>query len=169
VRLEVDDRIPSRIREMLTQNLELQSYQVLSVKGRVGLASTIELLRLDRPELKDPPFLPYVPKVVTTEESIFSVLRRRNLLLYHPYDSFNPVVDFVRAAARDPGVLTIKQTLYRVGADSPIVQALMEARENGKQVAVLVELKARFDESNNIVWARALEHAGVHVVYGLMD
>ncbi len=168
VRLEVDDGIPERIREMLIQNLELQPYQAFSVKGSVGLASTIELLRLERPELKDPPFIPYIPRSIANAKSIFSLLRQQNVLLCHPYDSFNPVVDFVRAAAADPDVVTIKQTLYRVGEDSPIVQALMEARENGKQVAVLVELKARFDETNNIVWARALEKAGVHVVYGVM-
>ena len=168
VRLEVDDRIPDSIRDMLVRNLELEPYQAHAVDGPIGLADVMELLRLDRPELKEKPFLPRTPEPLAGDSSTFSVLRRRNLLLYHPYDSFTPVVDFVREAANDPDVVAIKQTLYRVGPDSPIVKALMEARENGKQVAALVELKARFDEANNIVWARALERAGVHVVYGLM-
>ncbi len=168
VRLEVDNRMPDRIRDILIQNLGLAPYQAFSVDGPIGMSNVIELAGLPRPELKDPPFLPSVPPALNTDQSLFPSLRQRNILLYHPYDSFNPVVDFIREAARDPKVLTIKQTLYRVGPDSPIVQALMEARENGKQVAVLVELKARFDETNNIVWARALERAGVHVVYGVM-
>jgi polyphosphate kinase len=168
VRLEFDNRIPDRIRDILIQNLELQPYQAYSVVSPVGLAGVMELTKLDRPDLKDPPFLPHVPESLSTDESVFSTLSRSNVLLYHPFDSFNPVVDFVRAAARDPDVVAIKQTLYRVGPDSPIVQALKEARENGKQVAVLVELKARFDETNNIVWARDLEHHGVHVVYGVV-
>ncbi len=167
VRLESDGRMPEQIHDILIRNLELAPYQAHSVDGPMGLADVIELINLDLPELKDPPFLPFIPPSLT-EENIFSVLKRRNVLLYHPYDSFNPVVDFIRAAARDPDVITIKQTLYRVGSDSPVVEALMEARDNGKQVAVLVELKARFDETNNIVWARALERAGVHVVYGLV-
>jgi len=168
VRLEVDDQMPDRVRDILMRNLALKPYQTHSVGGPIGMADVIGLIKLDRPELKDPPFLPFVPPSLATDETIYSLLRRRNILLYHPFDSFSPVVDFIREAARDPEVLTIKQTLYRVGPDSPIVKALMEARENGKQVAVLVELKARFDESNNIVWAKALERAGVHVVYGLL-
>lgn len=168
VRLEIDERTPQEIRDILIQNLEIEPYQATTVGRPVGLAGVMELMRVERPELKDTPFQSYVPRIFTSEDSIFQTLRRRNVLLYHPYDSFNPVVDFLRAAARDPDVVAIKQTLYRVGPDSPIVRALMEARENGKQVAVLVELKARFDETNNIVWARALERAGVHVVYGLV-
>ncbi len=169
VRLEVDAAMPERIRKLLVENLgNLAPYQVYAVERPLGMSCLMELLRVDRPDLKDLPFLPAMPRALARGENIFRVIQRHDLLLYHPYDSFLPVVDFVREAARDPNVLAIKQTLYRVGSNSPIVDALMEARENGKQVAVLVELKARFDEENNIVWARALERAGVHVVYGLM-
>ncbi len=168
VRLEVDAAMPERIRDILVSNLGLAPYQVYTVDAPIGMASLVELTKINRPDLKDPPFLPAIPSPLTTGESIFSVIRRRDILLYHPYDSFAPVVDFLHAAARDPDVLAIKQTLYRVGPDSPVVAALMKARENGKQVAVLVELKARFDEESNIGWARALERAGVHVVYGLI-
>ncbi len=168
VRLEIDETMPDQVRDILMTNLGLAPYQVYTVGGPLGLADVMQLMGVNRPDLKDPPFKPAVVPQLGTDESIFSVIRRSNLLLYHPYDSFDPVVRFVREAARDSGVLAIKQTLYRVGPDSPIVAALMEARENGKQVAVLVELKARFDEENNIVWARSLEEAGVHVVYGLM-
>ena len=168
VRLEIDETMPEQVRDILINNLGLAPYQVYTVGGPLGLADTMELMDVNRPDLKDKPFQPSVPPQLSTEESIFSVVRRHNILVYHPYDSFDPVVRFVREAARDPEVLAIKQTLYRVGPDSPIVSALMDARENGKQVAVLVELKARFDEENNIVWARSLEEAGVHVVYGLV-
>jgi len=168
VRLEVTDAMPQRIRDILIQNLELAPYQVYAVQEPIGMADLMDLTSIDRPDLKYKPFLPAVPPPLATEENIFSVIKQHNILLYHPYDSFAPVVDFVQQAARDPDVLAIKQTLYRVGPNSPIVAALMEAREHGKQVAVLVELKARFDEENNIVWARALEEAGVHVVYGLL-
>jgi polyphosphate kinase len=168
VRLEIDNAMPERVRDILVSNLRLAPYQVYTVDGPIGTAALMELTRIERPDLKDRPFQPAVPLSLNTEESIFSVIRRRDIMLYHPYDSFTPVVDFVREAAHDPDVLAIKQTLYRVGPDSPIVATLMKARENGKQVAVLVELKARFDEENNIVWARSLERAGVHVVYGLL-
>jgi polyphosphate kinase len=126
------------------------------------------LYKLDRPELKDRTFVPGVPAGLRTEENIFDVIKRQDILLHHPYNSFASVVDFINTAAVDPYVLAIKMTLYRTGADSPIVRALMEASERGKQVAVLVELKARFDEEKNIEWARRLERAGVHVVYGLL-
>ncbi|NOX61462.1 MAG: polyphosphate kinase 1 [Chloroflexi bacterium] len=168
VRLEVDAAMPDRVRDILAENMGLLPYQIYQIDGPVGLSDVMELMKVERPDLKDPPFTASIPHPFTTGEDMFSVIRRRNVLLYHPYDSFTPVVDFIRAAARDPNVLTIKQTLYRVGKNAPVVQALMEARENGKQVAVLVELKARFDEENNIVWAKALERAGVHVVYGLV-
>ncbi|MCB1055949.1 MAG: polyphosphate kinase 1, partial [Acidobacteria bacterium] len=168
VRLEVDEKMPERVREILLHNLELAPYQVFTTRGPIGLTDVAELASVDRPELKYTPFAPVVHPVANREDTIFAVLRRHDRLLYHPYDSFNPVIGFLREAARDPDVLAIKQTLYRVGPNSPIVEALMEARENGKQVSVLVELKARFDEENNIVWARALERAGVHVVYGVV-
>ena len=168
VRLEVVQTMPERIRDILLRNLHLEPYQVYTVAGSLGLADVMELTRVDRPELKDRPFSPALPRPLATKEGLFAAIRREDILLYHPYDSFMPVVDFVREAAHDPQVLAIKQTLYRVGANSPIVQALMEARENGKQVAVLLELKARFDEENNIAWARALEDEGVHVVYGVL-
>jgi polyphosphate kinase len=123
---------------------------------------------LDRAELKDQPFLPAPLSGLADDDDIFSLIRRNDILLHHPFDSFQPVVDFLRAAARDPNVLAIKMTLYRVGRNAPVVEALLEAQENQKQVAVLVELKARFDEESNIEWARALEREGVHVVYGLV-
>jgi polyphosphate kinase len=168
VRLEVDQAIPERIRDVLLHNLHLEAYQIYTEDSPLGLADAMELTRIDRPDLKDRPFIPNIPRPLSTKENLFAAIRRDDLLLYHPYDSFMPVVDFVREAAHDPQVLAIKQTLYRVGANSPIVNALMEARENGKQVAVLLELKARFDEENNIAWARALEDEGVHVVYGVL-
>ena len=169
VRLEVDKAMPRRIRDILVENLGLAPYLVYTVEGPIGLSDLARLTDVNRPELKDPPFLPYISPSFSRPGTIFDVIRyRKNILLYHPYDSFTPVVDFLRAAARDPQVLAIKQTLYRVGPNAPVVDALLEARENDKQVAVLVELKARFDEENNIVWAKALERAGVHVIYGVM-
>ncbi len=168
VRLEVDTKMPDRIRNILISNLGLAPYQIFHMDGPLGLSDLSELTRLNRPELKYPPFKRGVPRCLADGEDIFSTLKGRQVLLYHPYDSFNPVVDFVNQAAEDPDVMAIKQTLYRCGPNSPIVKALMKARENGKQVSAMVELKARFDEENNIGWARALERAGVHVVYGLL-
>ena len=168
VRLEVDETLPDWIRDMLMDNLEVTSHDMYTVNGPLDLHNLMDLLRLDRPDLKDPPFYPTTPPPLASGDSLMSVLRRQDLLFHHPYDSFSQVVDFVNTAASDPAVLAIKQTLYRVGPNSPIVHALMRARENGKQVTVLVELKARFDEESNIEWARALENTGVHVVYGLI-
>lgn len=168
VRLEVDHSTPEPIKDILVRNLNLSSYQMYTQYIPLGMSSLMELTRIDRPDLKYPPFLPATPDMLVKRESMFSVIRREDVLLYHPYDNFLPVVDFLREAASDPNVLAIKQTLYRVGANSPIIQALMDARENGKQVAVLFELKARFDEENNIELARKLDDEGVHVVYGVL-
>ncbi len=166
VRLDVNPGMPEYIKQILMDNLRVSDRKVYEISRSLNLASVIELLKVNRPDLKDEPF---VPKDHLEERlSIFDEIKRRHILLYHPYDSFQPVVDFIQQAAEDPDVLAIKQTLYRVGDNSPIVKALIEAAERGKQVAVLVELKARFDEENNIVWARALEKVGVHVVYGLI-
>ncbi len=167
VRLELDSRTPEHIAEILTRNLQLPSYLIYTGDSPIGMAGVMELTAIERPELKDPPFQQTVPALLSKPGGVLEAIRQEDLLLYHPYDSFMPVVEFVREAANDPNVLAIKQTLYRVSAKSPIIDALMEARTNGKQVAVLVELKARFDEENNIEWARKLEDEGVHVIYGV--
>ncbi len=168
VRLELDQRTPDFIKDILIRNLSLAPYQVYTYDFRLGLSNLFELTAIDKPDLKFPPHHPSLLFESGAKDSMFSMIRREDLFLYHPYDSFTPVVEFIRQAAVDPNVLAIKQTLYRVGSNSPIVAALMEARQNGKQVAVLLELKARFDEENNIEWARKLEDEGVHVVYGVM-
>jgi polyphosphate kinase len=168
VRIELDCSMHENICHMLEKKLGVTSYMLYPVSQPVGMADLMQLMSLDRPDLKDTPFLPSTPGELAEGKDIFSAIRRRDILLYHPYDSFTPVVNFIRQAAHDPDVLAIKITLYRVGSNSPIVNALLEARENGKAVAALIELKARFDEENNIGWARALEHAGVHVVYGVV-
>ncbi len=168
VRLELDPAMPDRIREILIRNLNIAPYLVYTEDNPIGMADLWELWKTDRPDLRDPSFIPNLPRAIPRGKSLFEAIRKQNILLYHPYDSFMPVVEFVREAANDPQVLAIKQTLYRVGTNSPVVEALKEARRNKKQVAVLVELKARFDEENNIAWARALEDEGVHVVYGVI-
>lgn len=168
VRLEIDQSMPDHIRDILISNLQIGNYDVYRVNGPLDLTSLYDLHKLELPRLKDDVYQPTLPAALRSSSDIFSILRSRDVLLHHPYDSFLPVVDYVEKAADDPEVMAIKQTLYRVGPNPPIVHALMRARENGKQVSVLVELKARFDEESNIEWARALEKAGVHVVYGLI-
>jgi polyphosphate kinase len=168
VRLEVAAGMSPQMVRILCHSMEIGESDVYTIDGLLNIPDLMALTRLDFPELKDPPFTPFTPVLLQRSEGIFDAIRQQDILLHHPYESFMPVVEFVRSAARDPNVLAIKQTLYRVGKDSPIVEALIEAAENGKQVAVLVELKARFDEENNIQWARRLEKAGVHIVYGLV-
>jgi polyphosphate kinase len=168
VRLVVDEGMPDSLLDVLRTNFETDDSELYRVNGPLALSRLRALLTLDRPDLKDRPFSP-LPLPQTQEgEDIFTAIRRSDILLHHPFYSFQPVVDFLRAAAHDPDVLAIKMTLYRVGRNSPVVEALLEANEEGKQVAVVVELKARFDEESNIEWARALEREGVHVVYGLV-
>jgi polyphosphate kinase len=154
--------------ELLRQSLQLENQDVYSIDGPLNIPDLTALYKLDLPVAKDKPFEPMTPSVFREGESVFDVIRYQDVLLHHPYESFKPVVEFFRSAAKDPNVLAIKATLYRVGTDSPIVDALIEAAERGKQVAVLVELKARFDEENNIQWARRLEQAGAHVIYGVI-
>jgi polyphosphate kinase len=169
VRLQIDAGMPQRLIDILTSNLELDQNDVYRIaSGLVDLGRIRALLSLDRAGLKDRPFAPITPRGFTGPRSeIFTTIQEGDVLMHQPYESFQPVVDFLRAAAKDPDVLAIKMTLYRVGRNSPIVEALLEAIENDKQVAVLVELKARFDEESNIGWAQKLEREGVHVVYGL--
>jgi len=170
VRLQVDADMSEKILEILASNLPIDKQDVFRIDGPIGLARLMDLYALDRPDLKDKPLVPSIPPSLEADgaEDMFSVIRHEDLLLHHPYESFQPVVEFLQQAATDPNVLAIKVTLYRVGRNSPIVAALLEAIEQGKQVSVLVELKARFDEESNIEWARTLEDAGVHVVYGLV-
>jgi polyphosphate kinase len=173
VRLEIQPSMPGEIRDLLVRELDLTPENVYEIDGLLDLDSLWQMYGIDRPDLKDTPWPSVVPpRLAGVEEGtvdIFAVLSEKGVLLQHPYDSFADTVQaFIRQAAVDPHVLAIKQTLYRTSGDSPIVKALIRAAERGKQVAVLVELKARFDEEANIAWARALEQAGVHVVYGLV-
>jgi polyphosphate kinase len=169
VRLEVDERMPQHVRDILMESLDIEPDDIYETRGPRNLSDFMALYRLDYRDLKDRPFTARLYEPFRDEErTVFSVIRSKDVVLHHPFDSFASVVDFITAAARDPKVLAIKQTLYRTGLDSPIVRALIEAAERGKQVTALVELKARFDEENNIVWAKQLEQAGVHVVYGLI-
>jgi polyphosphate kinase len=174
VRLTVNDHMPAYIRDFLAENLKADSNDVYVVDGPLVLSSLMQLTRIERFDLKDRAFSSALPPALRFSSdvengAIFTAIRQGDILIHHPYDSFSPVIDFLRAAARDENVLAIKQTLYRTGSNSPVVRALLTAsRDYGKQVAVLVELKARFDEESNISWAKMLEQEGVHVTYGLL-
>ncbi|WP_236950526.1 RNA degradosome polyphosphate kinase [Mycobacterium sp. MS1601] len=172
VRLEVADDMTEHMLELLLRELDVDPGDVIEVPGLLDLSSLWQIYGVDRPALKDRTFVPATPPAFgerETPKSIFSTLRDGDVLVHHPYDSFSTTVQrFIEQAAADPNVLAIKQTLYRTSGDSPIVNALIDAAEAGKQVVALVEIKARFDEQANIKWARQLEKAGVHVVYGLI-
>lgn len=168
VRLEIEEGMEEPIFNTLCEHLKLSHEYVFRLAGPINLLRLMSLSDISRPDLKFPTFTPVNVSPLQQPQRMFDTLRSQDVLLHHPYDSFQPVVDFVEQAARDPHVFAMKQTLYRTSGDSPIVRALMEASRNGKQVTALVELKARFDEANNIQWARQLEEAGVHVVYGLV-
>jgi polyphosphate kinase len=171
VRVSANPTMPDHLQAILRENLDMDQRDVYLLEGPLGLSGLMGLASLiDRHDLSDPPFLPATPSQLAgdSEKSIFAAIRAQNFLIHHPYDSFDPVLKLLNSAAIDPGVLAIKMTLYRVGKDAPVVKALLRARERGKQVTVLVELKARFDEESNIGWAKMLEEAGVHVIYGLL-
>jgi len=168
VRLEVEKEMPEFMLDTLAENLEIKKSDSQIIDGPLGLSDVMELYSLPFHHLKEKLFQPRSFNALDEDDSIFSLIKQKDILLHHPYDSFAPVIDFIKEASQDPDVLAIKQTLYRVGSNSPIVKYLIEAAERGKQVAVLVELKARFDEENNIFWAKRLEEAGVHVIYGLV-
>ncbi|HEY8546119.1 MAG TPA: polyphosphate kinase 1, partial [Acidimicrobiales bacterium] len=171
-RLEIDAGMSQEVRELLQRELDLIDDDVYVSNGPIDLGGLWSVYGLDRPDLKDDLYQPVTPSRLVSDDEpadVFAAIRRGDLLVHHPYESFRSTVEeLVRQAADDPHVLAIKMTLYRTSGDSPIVKSLIRAAERGKQVAALVELKARFDESANIEWARALEEAGVHVVYGLI-
>jgi polyphosphate kinase len=168
VRLEIGGKLPRSVLTILKRELHLNPDEIYECEAPLQTPGLMGLYHLSFPHLKDPPFNPRLPIQMMSNEDIFSLITREDILLHHPYDSFYPVIEFLQVAAHDPSVLAIKQTLYRSGGDSPIVEALIAAAENGKQVTVVVELKARFDEKNNIGWARRLERAGVNVVFGFV-
>ncbi len=170
IRLEVEEKMDKKLLKILKSEFQIKEEDIYAINGPLDLTILMKMYGLDGfEEYKSKPHTPApVPEVQESENDIFAAIRKKDIFLHHPYASFDPVVDFVRQAAKDPDVLAIKQTLYRVSGHSPIIAALAQAAENGKQVSVLVELKARFDEENNIVWAKMLEKAGCHVIYGLV-
>ncbi len=169
IRLEVDEKMDKRLLKILKREFEIREAAIYRTSGPLDLTFLMKMYGLEGfDEYREPRHKPQPVPELTGKENIFEEIRNRDILLHHPYQTFDPVVDFVKKAARDPQVLAIKQTLYRVSGNSPIIAALAQAAENGKQVSVLVELKARFDEEHNIAWAKMLERAGCHVIYGLV-
>lgn len=168
VRLEISADMPEVLQKYLTESLDLVPDDVYPMEGPLGIQDLMALYDLDRPDLKDAPFEPEVSERLESGKPLFDVIKDRDLLVHHPYDSYSCVTDFINEAVEDPDVVAIKMCLYRTGPDSPIPPALIRAAEQGKQVTALIELKARFDEEHNIEWARKLEQAGVHVVYGII-
>lgn len=169
IRLEVEEAMDKRLLKILKRELDVEDSCIYKISGPLDLTFLMKVNGLEGFEhLKYEKYIPQPVKELNHEEDIFTQIRRHDIVLHHPYETFDPVVDFVRQAAKDPNVLAIKQTLYRVSGNSPIIASLAAAAENGKQVSVLVELKARFDEENNIIWAKMLEKAGCHVIYGLL-
>jgi polyphosphate kinase len=169
VLLQAHNSMPERVAKVLLGLLNLDDEDFFQVDGLLGMEVLWELTRVDKPSLRFKPHVPYAPEALLHPTSLFEAIRQRDILVHHPYDSFRSVEEFISSAATDPEVIGIKQTMYRVGKESPLVESLLDAADQGKQVAAMVELKARFDESNNLVWARALERAGVHVTYGFPE
>jgi polyphosphate kinase len=165
--MEITSSMPDEMVDYLAGSIGLTEHDVYRVDGFLNIPDLMRLYALDRPELKDAPITYSIPSTLRRKENIFDVLKQRDVLLHHPYTAYSAVTDFINAAAEDDDVLAIKICLYRTGKDSPVIKSLVKASRNGKQVAALVELKARFDEENNIEWARYLEAEGVHVVYGM--
>ncbi|MFQ9195358.1 MAG: RNA degradosome polyphosphate kinase [Candidatus Gastranaerophilaceae bacterium] len=168
IRLEIEDKMDDRLLNILKEELNIRQKDIFPINGPLDLTFLMKLYGIEGfDQLKTPKYIPQPNPAINPDENIFDQISKGDILLHHPYQTFDPVVDFVRQAATDKKVLAIKQTLYRVSGNSPIIASLAQAAENGKQVSVLVELKARFDEENNIIWAKKLEKAGCHVIYGI--